>query len=1208
MALTKAEINEILNAIKAESLGFDELTQVTTLDGVMSLPAIRGAEVVSAPLSLLRKIEISGLPRIVEINREAEIPISAEGENYNISLGQVLDSVSKNATISYEDMVNMTLAHAMACTNTLKPCRLTVIKTKQGIDYNVGVLDLISDDSAHVLTQLFTTHYSNPQSDGTFDEHVDTKLYTYVRYMGVMMHSIPKTWSEWKLFNGGADGGNNVEIAQGKGDSTEKAMSQKAVTDELSNLENIITIDEVVNMTAAIARVYAWDKKKSRFTVLKDNYVVGALELISDSSGHELTQVLTTHYNDPQSDGSFGGHDDDKIFTYVRHIGLLPSATIAQSWSEWELKKDAKDVDIAQSTGSSTTAVMSQNATTNAINSTTNSLNQQIAGIASGLGQAMSSVSKRIPPVFNPSSYWSDNPMTWTLGTLLTQIAWTSDLAYLKVSGTIVTFQTDGGNWVQYQFNAGDPPVTSAQIAQRFTDIAYWKQVGEIPDSFGGGYVYPERYSSDFYTGLLLALEVSRMQRRPTIDCTYFTGAHTFEDTITLDFPVNIVLGDVEITTKGKNFFNIESNNVSIVGCNRQTDNTSTDHNATTLIMKAEYSASNKSDEGYHIYSHGRKNCQYRNMVLRGVQTGTGRQANNTQYPINGCGGIFVEKEDPSVTQAGNTTNATIIENLLIDGSKAAGIYIDTPILSMIRNVRLSNTGGHGVFVKDGTSTVLESVYVASARYAGFCIWGLTYGAIINSVAERCGCAWWIRSCTDVTLISPGVEDTYNYGKNPWSGSHAVTGRYGLGLSTLAPDGSEVTILDVPDQDWVMGKKRIHARDLFIGYAYVITGGRNINIFTPYSIAIATEIDSNNPKLESTKDELSEMLIMGNCRALTVTNALFSERVGSPVPSAIPYEIRISREVSNLDLSYNPENTFLPTYTSPTPVTADEDKTAPIFCQSQSAFIHCGNKWYSKMVLADVEILGSASITGQIVTDTGIITKGPIVEYDSALLNLILRSVNPLLSTDADLPTEIMYNYSGTKVTFECKTTFALEDVSESTTFEMLVNGNAIDTKVGASEPLSATILPEGDYTIQVKATMGDKVATSKAYYLTITENPDLDVRFLSTVATDFTDKAVTLQLTFEGNRVLSEVGIAYSPSNQAPETRHNKKSYTAGQLAENLIDNGDGTYTYSIDLPRTSASQLRYVRGFVIYAGDAIPAYDSTVYKVVNDEFMTLI
>lgn len=59
MALTDAEKtelkNDILNAIKAESQGVDELEEVTSLDNIKSLPALRGTELVSAPLTLLGK-------------------------------------------------------------------------------------------------------------------------------------------------------------------------------------------------------------------------------------------------------------------------------------------------------------------------------------------------------------------------------------------------------------------------------------------------------------------------------------------------------------------------------------------------------------------------------------------------------------------------------------------------------------------------------------------------------------------------------------------------------------------------------------------------------------------------------------------------------------------------------------------------------------------------------------------------------------------------------------------------------------------------------------------------------------------------------------------------------------------------------------------------------------------------------------------------
>ena len=52
----KQEIKqEVLNAIKSESQGVTELEEVSSLDGVKTLPALRGTELVSAPVSSSRR-------------------------------------------------------------------------------------------------------------------------------------------------------------------------------------------------------------------------------------------------------------------------------------------------------------------------------------------------------------------------------------------------------------------------------------------------------------------------------------------------------------------------------------------------------------------------------------------------------------------------------------------------------------------------------------------------------------------------------------------------------------------------------------------------------------------------------------------------------------------------------------------------------------------------------------------------------------------------------------------------------------------------------------------------------------------------------------------------------------------------------------------------------------------------------------------------
>ena len=55
MALTDAEKKELLNEIKASSNDVSELETVDSLDGIVSLPAMKGEELVNAPVALLRK-------------------------------------------------------------------------------------------------------------------------------------------------------------------------------------------------------------------------------------------------------------------------------------------------------------------------------------------------------------------------------------------------------------------------------------------------------------------------------------------------------------------------------------------------------------------------------------------------------------------------------------------------------------------------------------------------------------------------------------------------------------------------------------------------------------------------------------------------------------------------------------------------------------------------------------------------------------------------------------------------------------------------------------------------------------------------------------------------------------------------------------------------------------------------------------------------
>lgn len=710
--------------------------------------------------------------------------------------------------------------------------------------------------------------------------------------------------------------------------------------------------------------------------------------------------------------------------------------------------------------------------------------------------------------------------------------------------------------------------------------------------NWGGGIVYAEKYGSDMETALNAAIAASGVSGKAwtTIDCTYFTGTHVFENTIVVNKAVTILLGNCHIISKGENVFDIRSNNVRIEGVNRSTDRTEANVPNMTIVeldqSELDVTVWNDGCKGYHIFSHGNKNCQYRNMFLKGRRTTLGRQCGNSNYPINGWGGIHIEPKIPCTMISGNTVNATVLENLLIDGTKAHGIYMDTPILSLIRNCRLSNIAGHGVFINSGTTCTLESVYVASCQLAGFCINDATYCAIINSVAEYCGIGWWIRGSFSISIFSPGVEHSVYSGYNLWENTKTATSKYGFNVVTYDDNENPYRINDVPNDSLSIGGQNVHYKNMFIGIAYLVTGGRNIDIYSPYVTGIGFD-PGNDESKEVVRPHHRYMAILGNARAVNVSNVGFSAGASSEnahktlFGQGMKYEIEISAAANGVDLSFNPNNSTLLDDGESGNIeilTSNTSLRAQILNLCANAMIRFGNVFYTPVRFAgglsfdgNFAVGGALAVGGQISTETGILYKGYLREDVSDVLSVAV-AYNPNNSV-------IEWQEDGTTLALAFTAMLGEFDVSANTVYKVYLNGSLYTTVTNVT---SATILLQsaGDYEIYVVATYTDgngvvKTATSETKTITYRGETVVQPTFVGIESIVYAEESYTVVFNVRSSFLINNAGAAHSPKTTRPTTSHNNKP-----ASSIVVDPNDSElYHITVTPNRSEPAQTRYVR-----------------------------
>ena len=402
---------------------------------------------------------------------------------------------------------------------------------------------------------------------------------------------------------------------------------------------------------------------------------------------------------------------------------------------------------------------------------------------------------------------------------------------------------------------------------------------------------------------------------------------------IRIDKPIKILLPGGEIlftnystnnmTSYNRHMFIITSSQVTIEGTGRSSNEAKL-INVTRLVMEDKFG-------GYHVHSRGNDFLTLRSMDLSGNRTGNyDAQEDSATKPIDGAGGVYIEKADPGTTTSGNTVSNITLESLLISKTKYHGVYIDTPIISVMKDVRVSSGGGHGIFINGGTSIRIESCYVSSTHKGGFVLYGHSYSNILSCASEYSGIGYWLRGCFNISIISSGAESNGNRAQTIPNGN----------LTTTDALGNLITISDVGGDN--VG--------LFRGTSFVVSGGQALSLINVASI------NAGRPTGAGVTNTSRDILVRGNARDVLISSPRTSVHSGSSFTGRfnIAFEALGQDIPSNCELVYNPMNSGTVTPGVPdqwiSNVNNDANK-APVFLPANSnILVRSGRMFFTELI------------------------------------------------------------------------------------------------------------------------------------------------------------------------------------------------------------------------------------------------------------------
>ncbi len=119
--------------------------------------------------------------------------------------------------------------------------------------------------------------------------------------------------------------------------------------------------------------------------------------------------------------------------------------------------------------------------------------------------------------------------------------------------------------------------------------------------------------------------------------------------------------------------------------------------------------------------------------------------------------GIYLDTSGSAVAQC--QFNNVFIQQFGVDG-----MYINTPIATVLSNVRSQNHGQHGFNFFNGTSLQLNACYAAGVAAAGFYFDTMTYCALNGCASDSNGAGYWAHAGGNIAFIGCGCEAPMNNG------------------------------------------------------------------------------------------------------------------------------------------------------------------------------------------------------------------------------------------------------------------------------------------------------------------------------------------------------------------------------------------------------------------------------------------------------------